>query len=285
MSVLRRERRELAENPGQAIRASRSTARLASLTRLVRPLPALLALAAFLGAWELYVDLGGVDPLVLPPPHAVASALWSDRGLLWSNLKTTAGEILVGIAVAISIAFLLSVAIHFSRTVRRALLPLLIASQTLPIVIVAPLLILWLGFTFVPRLLVIALVAFFPLVVTTLDALESVDPDLIKLMRTFDASRLRTFREVELPAVMPGLFTGAKLAAVFSVIGAVFAEQAGATHGLGYLLTIAVNQFLVPEAWAAVTVLSLFAIALYALFSLAERRLVPWAFQPKGDIT
>lgn len=257
--------------------------RLAPLTRLVRPLPALLALAAFLGAWELYVDLGGVDPLVLPPPHAVASALFHDRGLLWSNLKTTAGEILVGIAVATSIAFLLSVAIHFSRTVRRTLLPLLIASQTLPIVIVAPLLILWLGFNFVPRLLVIALVAFFPLVITTLDALESIDPDLIKLMRTFDASRLRTFREVELPAVLPGLFTGAKLAAVFSVIGAVFAEQAGATHGLGYLLTIAVNQFLVPEAWAAVAVLSIFAIALFALLSLLERRLVPWAFQPKGD--
>ncbi|HET9721235.1 MAG TPA: ABC transporter permease [Solirubrobacteraceae bacterium] len=251
--------------------------------RGVRVLPALLLLAAFLGAWELYVDLGGVDPLVLPPPHAVASALYHDRGLLWSNLKTTAGEILVGMALAVSIALVLSVAIHFSNTVRRAVLPLLIASQTLPIVIIAPLLILWLGFAFVPRLLVIALVAFFPLVVTTLDALDAVDPDLIKLMRTFDASRLRTFRQIELPAVLPGLFTGAKLAAVFSVIGAVFAEQAGATHGLGYLLTIAINQFLVPEAWAAVTVLSVFAIALFALITLLERRTVPWAHHTKGE--
>jgi ABC-type nitrate/sulfonate/bicarbonate transport system permease component len=257
--------------------------RLAPLTRLIRPLPALIALGAFLGVWELYVDLGGVDPLVLPAPHAVASALYTDRGLLWSNLQTTAGEILAGIALAISIAFVLSVTIHLSRTARRALLPLLIASQTLPIVIVAPLLILWLGFTFVPRLLVISLVAFFPLVVTTLDALDAVDPDMLKLMRTFDASRLRTFRHIELPAVLPGLFTGAKLAAVFSVIGAVFAEQAGATHGLGYLLTIAINQFLVPEAWAAVTVLSMFAIALYALFTLLERRVVPWAHQSKGE--
>ncbi|HWD85062.1 MAG TPA: ABC transporter permease [Solirubrobacteraceae bacterium] len=248
----------------------------------MRPLPALLLLAAFLGAWELYVDLGGVTPLVLPPPHAVASALFQDRGLLWSNLQTTAGEILAGMALAVSIAFTLSVAIHFFTTVRVAVLPLLIASQTLPIVIIAPLLILWLGFSFVPRLLVIALVAFFPLVVTTLDALEAIDPDLIKLMRTFDASRLRTFRQIELPAVLPGLFTGAKLAAVFAVIGAVFAEQAGATRGLGYLLTIAVNQFLVPEAWAAVTVLSLFAIALYALITLLERRVVPWAHHTKG---
>lgn len=252
------------------------------LTTLVRPLPALLLLATFLGAWELYVDLGGVTSLVLPPPHAVASALFQDRGLLWSNLKTTAGQILAGMALAVSIAFTLSVAIHFFTTVRVAVLPLLIASQTLPIVIIAPLLIMWLGFGFVPRLLVIALVAFFPLVVTTLDALEAIDPDLIKLMRTFDASRLRTFRQIELPAVLPGLFTGAKLAAVFAVIGDVFAEQAGATHGLGYLLTIAVNQFLVPEAWAAVTVLSLFAIALYALITLLERRAVPWAHHTKG---
>jgi ABC-type nitrate/sulfonate/bicarbonate transport system permease component len=266
----------------QRYRLTQATSRLQG-SRLIRPLPALIVLAAFLGAWELYVDLGGVDPLVLPPPHAVASALYTDRGLLWSNLKTTGGEILAGIAVAITIAFVLSVAIHLSRTVRRALLPLLIASQTLPIVIVAPLLILWLGFTFVPRLMVIALVAFFPLVVTTLDALDGVDPDLLKLMRTFDASRLRTFRQIELPAVLPGLFTGAKLAAVFSVIGAVFAEQAGATHGLGYLLTIAINQFLVAEAWAAVALLSIFAIALYTLLTLLERRFVPWAHQPKGE--
>ena len=256
---------------------------LTRLRRVARPLPALILLVAFLGAWELYVDLGGVDPLVLPAPHAVASAVFQDRGLLWSNLQTTAGEILAGMALAVSIAFVLSVVIHFFTSARRAVLPLLIASQTLPIVIIAPLLILWLGFSFVPRLLVIALVAFFPLVVTTLDALEAVDPDLIKLMRTFDASRLRTFRQIELPAVLPGLFTGAKLAAVFSVIGAVFAEQAGATHGLGYLLTIAVNQFLVPEAWAAVTVLSFFAIALYGLITLLERRAVPWAHHTKGE--
>lgn len=257
---------------------------LSGVTRGVRVLPALILLAAFLGAWELYVDLGGVDPLVLPPPHAIASALWSDRGLLWSNLKITAGEILAGIALAVSIAFVLAVTIHLSGTARRAVMPLLIASQTLPIVIIAPLLILWLGFTFVPRLLVIALVAFFPLVVTTLAAFEAIDPDLIKLMRTFDASRLRTFRQIELPSVLPGLFTGAKLAAVFSVIGAVFAEQAGATRGLGYLLTIAVNQFLVPEAWAAVVVLSLFAIALYALITLLERRVVPWAHHTEGEL-
>jgi putative hydroxymethylpyrimidine transport system permease protein len=249
----------------------------------LRALPALLLLAALFGAWELYVDLGGVDSLVLPAPHQIATALWQDRGTLWSNFTITAEEILAGIAVAAVVAFVLATLIHFSGTLRRAVLPLLIGSQTVPIAILAPLLVLWLGFGLLPRLLVIAVVAFFPLVVTMLDALEAVDPELLKLLRTFDASRLQTFRRVELPAVLPGLFTGAKLAAVFSVIGAVLAEQAGATQGLGYLLTIAVNQFLVPEAYAAVTVLSIFAIALYALLSLIERRALPWAHQPKGD--
>jgi putative hydroxymethylpyrimidine transport system permease protein len=214
----------------------------------------------------------------------VASVLYDDRGLLWSNFLVTAQEIVLGIVLAAVVALALAIVIHLFLTVRIAVLPLLIASQTLPIVIVAPLLVLWLGFGLLPRLLVIALVCFFPLVITTLDALERVDPELLKLMRTFDSGRFQTFRRVELPAVLPGLFTGAKLAAVFSVIGAVFAEQAGATKGLGYLLNIDINQFLVPQAWAAVVVLSLFAIALYALLAVTERRALPWAFQPKGDL-
>jgi putative hydroxymethylpyrimidine transport system permease protein len=244
----------------------------------------LVALGVVLGAWELYVDLGGVDQLVLPAPHSVAQALWTGQATLWSNFGVTAAEILAGILVAAAVALALAVAIHFSRTLRHALLPLLIASQTVPVPIVAPLLLIWLGFGFLPRLVVIGLVCFFPLVVTTLDALEGVDRDLIKLMRTFDASRAQTFRLVELPAVLPGLFTGAKLAAVFSVIGAVFGEQAGSLgHGLGYLLLVDINQFLTAQAWAAVVLLSLFAIALYSLLALAERRALPWAFPPKGD--
>jgi putative hydroxymethylpyrimidine transport system permease protein len=242
-----------------------------------------LVLISLLGAWELYVDLSNTTNLVLPAPHQIASALFNDRGILASNFLVTAKEIVAGIALAGVVALALSVAIHFFETLRRAVLPLLVLSQTIPIVIVVPLVILWLGFGFAPRLLVIALVSFFPLVITTLDALETVDPDLIKLMQTFDAGRLETFRRVELPAVLPGLFTGAKLAAVFSVIGAVFAEQAGASSGLGYLLNIDINQYLMPEAFAAVVLLSLFAIAMFVLLTVVERRALPWAFPPKGE--
>jgi NitT/TauT family transport system permease protein/putative hydroxymethylpyrimidine transport system permease protein len=243
--------------------------------------PALLLLLALIGAWELYVDLGGADPLILPAPHAVAKALYEDRSLLWSNFLVTAREVLLGGLVAIAVALILAIGMHFSRALRRALYPLIVASQAVPVVILAPVLALWLGFGIGPKLVVIALVSFFAIVVTTLDGLESVEPDLIKLMRTFDASRMSTFRLVELPAVLPGVFTGAKIAVAVSVIGAVFAEWNGANSGLGYTLVQSIPQLLAARAMAAVVILSLFAIALFALLALIERAALPWVHQER----
>jgi len=120
-------------------------------------------------------------------------------------------------------------------------------------------------------------------VVTTLAGLATVDPDLLKLMRTFDASRLRIFRHVELPAALPGVFTGAKIAVAVAVIGAVFAEQAGSSSGLGYLFQQSLPQLLTARAYAAVAILSMFAIALFALLTLAERLALPWAYEPRGE--
>ena len=242
-----------------------------------------LLLAALLGAWELYVDAGGADPLILPAPHAVARSLYTDRSLLWSNFLVTAEEVLLGILVAAIAGLAFSIAIHLSATLRRAVYPLLIASQTIPIPILAPVLVLWLGFGILPKLVVIGLVSFFSIVVTTLAGLAAVDPGLIKLMRTFGASRLRTFRHIELPSALPGLFTGTKIAVVFAVIGAVFAEQAGASSGLGYLFEQSIPQLLTARAYAAVVLLSAFAIALFALLTLAERLALPWAYEPTGE--
>jgi putative hydroxymethylpyrimidine transport system permease protein len=244
---------------------------------------ALLLLLGLLGAWELYVDLGGADPLILPAPHAIAQSLYTDRSLLWSNFLVTAEEVLLGIAVAAVTGLAFAIAIHLSQTLRRAVYPLLVASQTLPVPIIAPVLVLWLGFGILPKLLVIALVSFFSIVVTTSTGLAAVDPDLIKLMRTFDASRLRTFRHVELPSALPGLFTGAKIAVTVAVIGAVLAEQAGANSGLGYLFEQSIPQLLTARAYAAVVILSVFAIALFALLTLAERLALPWAYEPTGE--
>jgi len=251
--------------------------------RLLRPLPAALVLLALLGIWELYVDLGGADRLVLPPPHDVAKALYDNRSLIWSNFLVTAEEVLLGTLVASVAALALAFAIHFSTTLRRAIYPLLIGSQAVPIPVFAFVLVLWLGFGLAPKVLVIALVSFFPIVVTTLAGLARVDPDLLKLMRTFDAPRLRTFRYVEFPSALPGVMTGAKITVAVAVIGAVFAELAGSNSGLGYLYQQSQNQFLMPRAYATVFVLSAFAILLFALLSLAERLALPWAYRPRGD--
>lgn len=242
-----------------------------------------LVLAVLLGAWELYVDLGGADQLILPAPHAVARALYDDRVLLWSNFLVTAEEIVLGILLATAAGVALACLMQYVDALRRALYPLVIGSQTIPIPMLAPILVLWLGFGILPKLVVIALVSFFPVVVTTLAGFASVDGELIKLMRTFDAPRPRVFRLVELPAALPGVFTGAKVAVVVAVIGAVFAEWSGASSGLGYIFEQSIPQLLTARAFAAVAVLSAFAVVLYVLLTLAERTVVPWAYRPTGD--
>ena len=255
------------------------------MRRLLAGWRAAVLLAALLGVWELYVDSGGANAIILPAPHAIAASLYNDRALLWSNFLVTAEEILLGIAVAAVGALLIASAMHFFITVRRASLPLLIASQTIPVPMLAPVLVLWLGFGLLPKVIVVALVSFFSIVVTTLAAFAAVDPDLIKLMRTFDASRWRTFRHIEFPAALPGVFTGAKIAVIVAVIGAVFAEQSGANAGLGYLFEESIPQLLTARAFATVVVLSVFAIALFALLTLAERLMLPWAHRPIGEPT
>jgi putative hydroxymethylpyrimidine transport system permease protein len=253
------------------------------MTRAAYALAPVAILLALLGGWELYVQLGAVDPLLLPPPHQVGQRLWTDRALLWDSLRVTGGEMLLGMLVAGAAGFVLPVLLHLSLPLRRSVYPLLVISQVIPIVLIAPLLIVWLGFGIGPKIVIIGLVCFFPIVVTTLDALARVDPELPKLMRTLDASRLRVLRHVELPAALPGLFSGAKVAVVFAPIGAVFAEWVGSSSGLGNLVQQAIPNLATARAYAAVVILSAFAIALFGLLTLAERLIVPWAHDPSPE--
>jgi ABC-type nitrate/sulfonate/bicarbonate transport system permease component len=197
----------------------------------------------------------------------------------------TGEEIALGILLAALAGLGCAIGLHLSGVVIRTVsYPLLIASQTIPIPMIAPVLVLWLGFGLLPKVIVVAIVSFFPIVVTTLAGFAAVDADMLKLMRTFDASRLATFRYVELPAALPGVFAGAKLAVVFAAIGAVFAEQAGSSAGLGYLFQQSIPQLLVSRAYAAVAVLSVFAIAMFAALTVAERLALPWAFRPRMEL-
>ena len=244
---------------------------------VTRPLAPALVLAALLGAWELYARIGAVDDFILPAPSEIGRALWVDRALLSDNLLVTAQEVGLGVIVALLVGFALAVALHFSGALRRGVYPLLVASQAVPVVIVAPLLVVWFGFGILPKLAIIALVCFFPVVVTTLDALAGVDPDQLKLLRTLNASRWQAFRWAEAPAALPAALSGAKIAVAVAVIGAVFAEYAGSSEGLGHLMLQAIPQLETARAYAAVVLLAAFAVALFSLLALAERRLVPWA--------
>ncbi len=250
------------------------------MRRALRALPAVILVLALIGIWELYVDLKGPTfSLILPAPHQVGKSLYEDRSLLWSSFLVTAQEVLLGILVATVIGAVLSVAIHFSPTLRRATYPLIVGSQAVPVAVFAPVLAFWLGFGILPKLVVVAVVSFFSIVVTTTAGLDAVDPELIKLMRTFDAPRLRTFRHVELPSALPSVFAGAKIAVAVSVIGAVFAEYTGSNSGLGYVILVSGPQLLAARAVAATVILSVFAVGLFAGLGLLERLALPWVYR------
>jgi ABC-type nitrate/sulfonate/bicarbonate transport system permease component len=257
--------------------------------RVLRVLLPAAVLLAFLGLWEVYVDSGGVSTFVLPAPHSVASALWDDRTLLWSNLETTAVEVLLGIALALAGGFAAAVAMHFSATLRRALYPLAIGSQAIPFAVLAPTLVFWWGFGLFPKLVIVALICFFPVLVTTLDALWAVDPDQLKLLRTLDASRWQSFRIAEAPAALPAAISGAKIALAVAVIAAFIAETstgatAGQATGLGWEIVNDITALQTAREYAAVVVLMVFAVACFYTLALAERRLAPWAHRSRGDL-
>ena len=252
---------------------------------IARVLAPALLVAAFFGAWQAYAGLADVDDFILPAPTEVGRALVDDRVLLWDNLLVTAQEVGLGILAALLLGAGLAVALHFSGALRRGVYPLLVASQAVPVVVIAPLLVVWFGFGILPKLVIIALVCFFPIVVTTLDALAKVDPDQLKLLRTLDASRWQAFRWAEAPAALPAALSGAKIAVAVAVIGAVFAEYAGSSEGLGHLMLQAIPQLETARAYAAVVLLAAFAVLLFAALALAERRLVPWAHRPRGART
>jgi ABC-type nitrate/sulfonate/bicarbonate transport system permease component len=248
----------------------------------------LAVLAALLGAWEAYVDLGGVDPFVLPAPHAIAAAGWNNAGLLWSNFRTTAVEVLLGIACALLAGFLIAVAMHMSSSLRRAVYPLAVGSQAVPFVVVAPLLVFWWGFGLLPKLAVIGVICFFPVLVTTADALAAVDPDQLKLLRTLDASRWQTFRFAEAPTALPAALSGAKITLAVAIIAAFIAETttgatAGPSAGLGWEIVNDITALQTARAYAAVAILTGFAILCFYTLSLAERRLAPWARRSQGE--
>lgn len=238
--------------------------------------PPLALLAGAVGLWELVVRAANVPDYLFPGPPAVVASLGADGGLLARAALVTAREVVLGYLLAVGAALAIAVALHASATLRRALLPLLVLSQTVPTVLLAPILAILLGYGIEPKLIVVAIVCFFPIVVNAADGLRAADPELVRMMRTLHGGRLATFRRVEFPGALPAIFSGARVAATYAAVGAVFAEWAGSSSGLGFVILQAQPALDTARIFAAVLVLSALALVLYGLVSLAERLTVTW---------
>jgi putative hydroxymethylpyrimidine transport system permease protein len=239
-------------------------------------------IALLLGAWQVAASTGTIaealslEDFLVPSPAEIAEALWESRALLAENAWVTLREILLGILCALAVGIGFAIAMHRSQLLRDASYPLIVASQAVPIVVIAPILTIWFGFGMGPKIVIIALICFFPITVNALDGLRSVDPETVKMMRSLDASRWQRFRRVEAPTALPSLFTGIKIAVVVAPIAAVFAEWAGADAGLGRLIQSDLANYQVARQFAAVAVLAAMALLLIGLAALAERRVVTW---------
>jgi ABC-type nitrate/sulfonate/bicarbonate transport system permease component len=236
----------------------------------------LLLVVVLLVAWELAVRLTNTPHWLLPPPSDVARSLVDDRAILLPNALVTLGEVVVGFAVALAAGIALGIAIYRSPLIDRVFYPIVIASQTIPIPALAPLLLIWFGYGLLPKVIVTALVGFFPIVVNTVAGLRSADRDVVNLLRSFGASPERVFRLAIFPSSLPSIFTGARIAIAICVIGAIFGELVGAKAGLGYLMTRAIAQFETARLLAAIFLLSIMGTALFAAVGVVERVVLPW---------
>ena len=245
-------------------------------------LPALV-IGGAAAVWEAAVRFFDVERWLLPPPSAIGAELLASRDLLLRHTWVTLGEVVLGFALALVIGVALAGVIAYSRLVERAVYPFVIASQTVPVIVIAPLLLIWIGYGIWPKVIVVVLLSFFPIVVNTVDGLKSADPDLLRMMRTLGANRWQLFVKVQAPSCLPFLFSGLRVAIALSVIGAVVGEWVGASSGLGYLMTRSAPQFLTDRVFASMFILSVMGVALFLLVVLTERYAVPWHSRERRD--
>jgi len=242
----------------------------------------ILVLAALVGAWQVaastgaLADLLGLEPFLVPSPAEIASALWENRSLLAENAWVTLQEIFLGFLIGLAVGLAFGFLLRPFETLRLGFHPLIVGSQAIPIIVFAPILVVWFGYGIGPKLAVVALVCFFPIAVATADGLRSVDPEATKMMRSLDASRGQLLWRLEAPTALPFTFSGAKIGVTFAPIAAVFGEWVGADSGLGHLILQDNAQLETARVFAAAFLLSAIAIGLYGLIALAERRVVTW---------
>lgn len=249
---------------------------------IARTGPAALAIGGLLVAWQLYADLSGIGATTLPSPARVAQQAWIHRQSLFDNAVPTVRATLLGFAYSLTTAFLLSILMDFSQTLRRALFPVFIISQTLPLVAIAPLIVLWFGFGLLPKIMLVALVTFFPMLVALVQGYQATEKEILVLLRSMGASRWRVFVLARLPSALLFFFSGLRISITYAVVGAIFAEYAGAAKGLGIYILNAKNNFRPDLVLAAVGVSAVLTLLLFGATVLVQRLAMPWMrFEPE----
>lgn len=239
--------------------------------------PAIVSVSALILAWELYVRLSGISPTTLPAPSRVLVQGFEQREALVTHTWATLQATLLGFSCSLGAAFLFSLLIDFYYPLRRALFPVFIITQTLPLVAIAPLVVLWFGFGLTPKIVLVALVTFFPMLVALVQGYESTDPDIEALLASMGASRCRIFASARLPSALPYFFAGLRISITYAVVGAIFAEYAGAVRGLGIYILNAKNNFRPDLVLSAVFVSATLTLFLFGATVLIERAAMPWS--------
>ena len=241
-------------------------------------IPPFLLIVFVILVWQTVALRSGLSAFILPSPIQVLQAGWETREVLGSAITTTMLETMIGLTIATILGVLIAAAIDLSSVVRRALYPILVASQTVQILAIAPLLIIWFGFGMLPKVLIVVLICFFPLAVNTADGLASADPDYVSLLRAMGADRKQVWRLVRFPAALPAFFTGLRIAVTYSVVGATIGEWVGGSEGLGLYMLRSKNALATDQVFVGIVLTSMLSIALFLLVYIIERALLPWYY-------
>lgn len=239
-------------------------------------LPPLAILLGLLALWEGWVGFAHISAFILPAPSEVLLTLVHDRGVILGNLGVTLLEILSGFGAAAAVAFVSGVSISYSRILRRSVYPLIVLFHTVPVVAIAPILIIWFGYNIWPRIIVTALIAYFPMVVNVVAGFGAVEPELVSFFRSLNAGRLETFLKLALPTALPSIFAGMKITSVLAVVGATVSEWIGANRGLGQLIASDTSQFDTERVFASIAMLSFVGIVMFLAVSVVEWLALPW---------
>jgi NitT/TauT family transport system permease protein len=256
-----------------AERAASGTRLRASAMRAMKPVLFLLILCVL---WDVVVRALKIPPYLIPKPGDVIQTLWKDGPSLLAAAVPTLQATVYGFIVSVAFGIPVALLIVVSRSAEDFVYPLLVFSQSVPKVAIAPLFVVWFGFGLFPRVISAFLLAFFPIVVSAVQGLKAVEPDMIDLVRAMEASRLQVFRMVSLPHALPSIFAGLKVSITLAVVGAVVGEFVGANAGLGVVLQRSIGNFELPTMFAALVLLALIGVVLFWLVELAERLVIPW---------